>query len=367
MKKNIYREDFFTLLQAGLWAESEKQISLDSPVNWDGVYRLASEQSVVGLVLAGIESLPIYLRPPKKMLLQWIGQVQMMEQQNKQINDGLKRLVALFDDGGVDYVVVKGQTLAAHYPNPLLRQAGDIDYYCDSANFPLSQEVIKQAWGIDVDAGESEHHINFDFKDVTYEGHFALTTLYGRAREAYWRSILDADCGEIVEVDGLKVKTLTPTLHVLYVFLHLYLHLMELGVGLRQFCDLAIMMHYCKDKVELSLLKKHVKALEMEKAFRACGSILVDFLGLPKEDLGYELTYVDRKYAKRILEVVFYRGNMGHYNKKNGFTGWKHYVESTAIKVSHFLKFFSLAPSYSKGWLSHELNRKVRIKLKELI
>lgn len=367
MSTNSNQEVLSSLLRDGLWTELVKRFSFDKPVDWEEVYRLASEQSVVGLALTGIDSLPGDQRPPKIMLLQWIGEVQMMEQQSKEINDGLKRLVALFDKHGVEYAVVKGQSVAAHYPQPLHRQAGDIDYYCNSENFPKSQVVLKQEWGITPEVGTSEHHVSFDYMDVTYEGHFALTSLYGKEREAYWNRILNEDSGDIVVVDGVKVKTLSPTLHVLYVFLHLYLHLMELGVGLRQFCDLAVMLHYCKDKVDLPLLKKHLQALGMEKAFRACGTILVDYLGLQQEDMGFESTSKDRKYATRILRVVFYRGNMGHYNKKNGFRGWKHYLESTAIKVSHFLKFMPLAPGYSCGWLTHELSRKVRLKMKELL
>lgn len=367
MKRDINKEAFFTLLQAGLWAEPEKQVSLDRPVDWEEVYRLASEQSVVGLVLAGIDCLPNKQRPPKIMLLQWIGEVQLMEQQSAQINNGLKRLVALFDEHGVDYVVVKGQAVAAHYPQPLHRQAGDIDYYCNNDNFSKSEEIIKQAWSVELDVGMSEYHVGYEYMDVSYEGHFALILLYGRKRESYWEMILDEDSGDIVDVEGVKVKTLSPTLHILYVFIHLYSHLLGLGVGLRQFCDLAVMLHYCRDNVDLPLLMKHLQALEMEKAFRACGAILVDYLGLPQENLGFEPTPKDRKYAARILRVVFYRGNMGHYNKKNGFSGWKHYVESTAIKLSHFLKFMPLAPGYSCGWLTHELSRKVRLKLKEVL
>lgn len=367
MKRDINREAFFTLLQAGLWSESDKRVSFDEPVNWEEVYRLASEQSVVGLVLAGIDCLPSNQRPPKIMLLQWIGEVQIMEQQSVQINNGLKRLVNLFDEHRVEYVVVKGQTVAAHYPQPLHRQSGDIDYYCNSENFPKSQEVIKHKWGITPEVGTSEHHVGFDYMDVSYEGHFALILLYGRKRESYWEMILDEDSGNIVDIEGVKVKTLSPTLHILYVFIHLYSHLLGLGVGLRQFCDLAVMLHYCRDNVDLPLLMKHLHALGMEKAFYACGTILVDYLGLPQEELGYEPTSKDRKYATRILRVVFYRGNMGHYNKKNGFSGWKHYVESTAIKVSHFVKFMPLTPGYSCGWLTHELDRKVQLKFKELL
>ncbi len=44
---------FLELLKAGLWPEHGKLVSLDTPVNWNMIYQLASKQSVLGLVLAG--------------------------------------------------------------------------------------------------------------------------------------------------------------------------------------------------------------------------------------------------------------------------------------------------------------------------
>ena len=57
---------------------------------------------------------------------------------------------------------------------------------------------------------------------------------------------------------------------------------------------------------------------------------------------------------------MIYRGNMGHYNKRNGFRGWKHKLEALGIKVSHFIKFMPLAPGYSRGWLWHEISRQAK-------
>ncbi len=165
--------------------------------------------------------------------------------------------------------------------------------------------------------------------------------------------------GASVDIDGYQIKTLSPTLHTLYVFIHLYSHLLALGVGLRQFCDLAVMLHYCKGQIDMEALRGHLEALGLDKAYRACGNILVDKLGLPAEDLGFSLSDSDWKSGKRVLDVVMYRGNMGHYNNRNGFSGWKHKVESLGIKVSHFVKFMPLAPGYSCGWMWHEITRQV--------
>ena len=129
---------------------------------------------------------------------------------------------------------------------------------------------------------------------------------------------------------------------------------------MRQFCDWAVMLHSCREQIDHAKLRQYAETLGMDKAMRACGVILIDYLGLPEEDFPYRLTDKDRKYSKRILDVVFYRGNMGHYNKRNGFRGRKHQVEATGIKVSHFLKFFPLAPKFTWQWICTEIPRKIR-------
>ena len=50
-------DPFFALLQAGLW-EKEVRFRPSAPVNYKAVFNLASEQSVVGLLAAGLEYVP---------------------------------------------------------------------------------------------------------------------------------------------------------------------------------------------------------------------------------------------------------------------------------------------------------------------
>ena len=352
MDKNL----FFELLQVALRnKESLSQTPL--PKEWITLYEESERQAITGVMLGGIEKLPKEQRPPTELLLQWIGMGQVIEQQGRHVNGAVAKLQKLHDEHGVKGVVVKGQVVAAYYPNPLERQAGDVDYYCDDNNYQKSVKAVTKIWGVEPEPEQSNKHVHYEHEGVTYEGHFLLANLYGKKRDAYWNKLLMEDRKTTVDIDGVAVSTLSPTIHVLYIFLHLYHHLLELGVGLRQFCDMAVMLRYAD--VKLPLLKDYLQTLGIEKAYRACGSILVDQLGLKEERLGYVLNETDRHYGKKMLDVVMYRGNMGHFNKRNGFSGLKHKLESTGIKLAHFLKFWQLAPGYSCGWFWSEFWRKI--------
>lgn len=92
---NNSQDIFFALVRSGLWSDRNKDLRIDGATDWTEVYRLAQEQSVSGLVLSGLESSEA--KPPKRLLLQWIGEVQMIEQRNKEMNAYIAELMGSGD------------------------------------------------------------------------------------------------------------------------------------------------------------------------------------------------------------------------------------------------------------------------------
>lgn len=75
---------FFALVSAGLW-EQEVQLSFFDKIDFGKVLNLAEEQSVVGLVAAGLEHV-IGIKVPKEDVLQFVGQALQLEQRNQAMN-----------------------------------------------------------------------------------------------------------------------------------------------------------------------------------------------------------------------------------------------------------------------------------------
>ena len=61
MRYNKNTDAFFALVKAGLWADvrfsDSCKYGFSDYVDWNGVYQLAEKQSVIGVVLTGIERL----------------------------------------------------------------------------------------------------------------------------------------------------------------------------------------------------------------------------------------------------------------------------------------------------------------------
>jgi hypothetical protein len=111
------------LVRAGLW-EKEVQLASFGQIDFNEVYRLAEEQSVVGLVAAGLEHLQD-VQPPKEILLQFIGQSLQLEQRSIAMNGFIAALVEKMRKVGIYTLLVKGQGTAQCYERPLWRAAGD--------------------------------------------------------------------------------------------------------------------------------------------------------------------------------------------------------------------------------------------------
>ena len=349
MNWDNYTSILFALLRHALWQSKEE---IPHELSGEESKRFLSEakkQAVLGLVIDSLIKQEV-VRLPHKRVIEVTLALEKIKRGNYRVNEGVVKLHMLLEEYGVNYAVMKGQVVASYYPNSMIRQFGDIDYYCCPVDFEQSLQTVRESWNVQPKINGSEKHADYEYQGNRYEPHYMLIDLHSKLRNNYLQELIDKDKRAVAVINGIAVRTLSPTLHSLYIFLHLYFHLIELGVGLRQFCDWAMILHACRDEIDHDAIKQHLKVFGMEKAYRVCGSVLADNLGLPSDEFTYPLTDKDRKSADKILDVVFYRGNMGHYNKRAGFHGWRHKVESMCIKISHFMKFYPLAPEFMRDW-----------------
>ena len=140
---NNTQKSFLELVKAGLWGNGNPIIRIDETTDWQEVYRLASEQSVLGLVLDGLEHSE--MKPPKVVLLQWIGEVQMIEQRNKAMNAFVAEAIGALREQDIYALLVKGQGIAQCYEKPLWRSSGDIDLLLSDSNYDKAKEYYEKS------------------------------------------------------------------------------------------------------------------------------------------------------------------------------------------------------------------------------
>jgi hypothetical protein len=358
------KADFlFMLLQSELLGKKINSFEMSSEL-FVSLLATAEKQTVTGLICSGLINNNIKLQ--KFDAIQTYSTLKSIESQNILLNHELAALSQLLTAHGIKFVVVKGQTIAFKYPNPNSRLPGDIDFYCNPSNFEKARQVIQEAWHVKFDESEleSEQHIAFSHNQVEYEMHFRLMKFSSSRLQTYFDNLINNDSLQTIEIDNTPIPILSPTVNVIYTFLHLWTHLIELGVGLRQFCDVAILLHK-EEPMSTNDYEEILNHLGYTRAFKAIGGILINKLGLPESEFPLPLQKKDRKYEKMILDIVFKRGNFGKFGRKKEVrSGFLYYIEALIIKISHYGKFFWLAPKENLAVITKEIPSKILKALK---
>ena len=149
-------ETFFALLRAGLW-EKDVRLAQYGEIDYENVLRLSEEQSVVGLVTAGMEQVAD-VNVPQEWLLQFIGETLQIEQQNKEMNVFISELKEKLSNVGIYTLLVKGQGIAQCYERPLWRTSGDVDLLLGNDNYKKAKAfLIPKAMSVDPEGIYGKH------------------------------------------------------------------------------------------------------------------------------------------------------------------------------------------------------------------
>ena len=275
---------FLSLVRAGLW---EKPLVLGSEqVDWEKVYQLAEEQTVVGVVLAGIEHSTV--KPSQEFLLQWIGEVQLLEQQNKAMNQFIAMLVEKMRNAEDIYtLLVKGQGLAQCYEKPLWRACGDIDFLLSDTNYKKAKAFLLPLSSSHHPEGKYSKHFVMNIESWVVELHGTLRTgLSGRIDkqvDAVQKDIFYG--GNVRSWNNGKTQIFLPSPEndVFLVFTHFLKHFYKEKMNLRQICDWCRLLWKFKDSLNWELLESRVRKAGLLSEWKAFTAFAVEYLGMPVE------------------------------------------------------------------------------------
>ena len=326
---------FFELLKAGLWSEINPSIRIDGATDWKGVYQLAQEQSIQGFVLRGIEGLRakgIELSVPKVLLLQWIGEVQVIEQRNKAMNVYIAELIEEMRSQGIYTLLVKGQGLAQCYNRPNWRSSGDVDLLLSKDNYEKAKAFILPKGVLTEPEEAGKKHLAIQVGQWAVELHGTLRVgLSARVDRMLDKVQYEIFYGGRVRswMNG-KTQVSLPAANedVVYVFAHILQHFYKGGIGLRQICDWCRLLYTYRDLLNYKLLEQRIKRAGLMSEWKAFYNLASRYLGMP--DFGSGLMVHDSRYDKKadkICEFILEVGNFGHNRDNSYFQKHSYFVQ----------------------------------------
>lgn len=307
---------FFALLRAGLWG-AEKEVAdfreLDA-TEWDDIYAMARQQTVRGLVYAGICMLPYELMPADSQLMRWAAAVEGVEQRNRHMNRVLGKVCLWFESQGLSPVVMKGQGVAQCYEQPLQRECGDIDLYFASAEENTEACRLLKEKGVSVSM-HADGSYSYVVDGVSVEHHRQLVDLTASSACAAIRQLEGKYGFPKVEVTAVGEKAISipsPTEDVILQNAHILKHALGWGVGLRQLCDVARLCHRRKEEVNGKEVEEVCRLAGITDWTSLLHSFLIDYMGMPEASLPFATKHIS---SEPLLYRILRGGNFGQHRK----------------------------------------------------
>ena len=345
---------FVELLQVSLGTREELS-RVPSAVEWQGIFDEAQRQAVAGILACGIERLPKEQQPPQTILLQWIGLTLQIEQRNALTTKVCGEVAGQMEKDGLRCCVLKGQANHRYYPEGMAkrRACGDVDIWTVSGErlavsderatvngYRLSNGSVREVLEY-VDAhwertGLCWLHCNFkDKSGVPVEVHFHPSFFsrpkYNKRFKSYFSDI--ERCVVRETIDGVEIPVMRVEEDVIYQMNHIYRHLIDEGVGLRQVLDYYWLLRRFQDScfkfqkvaIDREGIKEVISWLGMWKFAGALMYVLKELLGMPEK---YLLCEPSEKDGKFLMEEILMSGNFGHGDPRMGDVAQGGYMKS---------------------------------------
>ena len=235
---------FLHLVRQGIKKENQLGVlydSIDYNVNWEQLYSLAFRQGLLAVVVDGLEQMADKQRPPKELMLQWIGEVlQGYEYRYELYRKAIAELALFYNSHNYKMMVLKGYACSLNWPRPEHRPCGDIDIWLfgkqkEADNLLVSEKQIK------IDKSH-HHHTVFYWRDFMVENHYDFVNVYDYKSSAELEVVfktLGENDSNIEDVCDEKVYMPSPNLNALFIIRHLVSHFCSTNINLRQVLDWA--------------------------------------------------------------------------------------------------------------------------------
>ena len=229
---------FFEFLRFCIGTVQEVPSSLKR-ADWRALYAMARKQCLVGVLFDGIKRLPADVGMDKGLLFQWMAQNQTLRKANARLDKAAVEVAEWFGRKGFRTCVLKGQGNALLYPPGMERTPGDIDLWVDGGD----RKVVSFVRSLSPDEKVCYHHIGFpEYNGVEVEVHFRPSFLFcfrhNRRLQGYYERVMDEQFAHRVKL-GEQGEVAVPKaeFNLIFQLTHIFTHLMNEGIGLRQLLD----------------------------------------------------------------------------------------------------------------------------------
>lgn len=375
---------FFELLQIAIGNRKELTRPLTDE-EWASMYGICEKQALLGIAFAGVERLPKEQYPPFDVLAEWVHDAQVTKERNEKMNAECETLAGQLENDGLWSCILKGQSNLVNYPEHLRegRTAGDIDVWCapiskqDKGERKVIEYALSRARIANQPVPEVRyHHVELErVYPVDVEIHHRPSFMCSPLRNIRLRNWCRKFEGinETASFNGHEFPVPAVSFNAVYQLVHIYRHLFDEGIGLRQILDYYFVLKTFSQEPPLVPLRRgkmrppespcvggevsddsfgeragmqssppmqgnlegQISSFGMKKFAGAIMYVLQKVFAMPDQ---YLICKPDEKEGKFLLNEIIQAGNFGKYDERikrvegsymkvqcnHAFEKWKH-------------------------------------------
>lgn len=228
-------------------------------------------------------------------------------QEHNELNDLMK-------SAGIPYVAIKGLASAYYYPDPSLRDMGDVDFLVYEKDFEAAKQAVLSA-GFEVDHGDDEESIHIAFKREPvsiWEQHRSVNGVpCGLVGELIKKELNHTiETAERIELDGSVCRVPDKFHHGLIMILHMISHMTSEGIGLRHFCDWAVFANSIGNEEFIGLFESKLKRFGLWKFVQIMTAVSEKYLGIEHKQWTGN-SEIDDNLLEGVIQDILNGGNFG--------------------------------------------------------
>lgn len=335
------------LLRSGLWKIEPPTELFSEDTDWDRLYELADEQTVVGIVGDGIANMPAAIKPKPRVIASFLADFMRIEDVNRRMDLFLPKLLYQLEKRGCHPLLLKGQSMGICYPDASHRESGDIDLLItDEKEYNTAREFMLLAGKEAEDEDASRKHSAFTCRGIPVEIHGDFKMDINRQCEKHinkWKAKYLLDKNISIRIADRDVAVPDETFNAVFVLGHVLNHFMGGGIGLRQVNDWMMFLKAHHSALNQKALLEDLQQLGMLKYWKIFGAMIVNCLGCPKEYVPfYDSSY--KELGDKVLSNIFFTGNFGALQKR------KQLDNSHNKIIKKMVTFFGQTPVYWRNF-----------------
>ena len=317
-KKKEYKltpiqELLLALLRAQLWLKPVDDIVLPSTLEeWNELINLGYKQTVICFIAKAClrhpnacNNIPTDIKEELEFVLEENERI------HKNHNARIVEIFDLLEGEGLHPILLKGQGLAQIYPQPELRQCGDIDIYIGAKDYKKACEIMNQLCGPEETAKAHEIDIHYEIskEGVEYEIHRMAANASRVGKEKAFnkwaeRYLVPEKCDNVV-INGRSIPVPSIQYNVIFVFDHMLKHFVCEGIKLRQIIDWMMLLYRNTNMLNEELLYKELSEYSQREAWGIMVSILIEDLCIVEDLIPCKKIKIQNIGSRFIFPIMF--------------------------------------------------------------